>query len=75
MMQVVWHGELAWGNESYRHLLSGMVYRRARRRETPDLVEVTKFGLVSLRKLNRKEMGSFSEMVGRPKRQGRRKKS
>ena len=76
MMQVVWHGERSWGNESYRHLLTGTMYRRARRRETPDLVEPTLYGDVGLRKLNRKERQSLEEDIERsaPRRRKGRKK-
>ena len=75
MMQVVWHGMRDWGMESYRSLLDGTMYRRARRREAPDLVQSTPYGDVGLRKLNRLELRSLDEETSRPTRRpkGRKK--
>ena len=76
MIQVVWHGMRDWGVESYRHLLTGTMYRRARSREVPDLTEPTKFGDVGLRKLNRKELQSLEDLerpMLRSRRKGRKK--
>ena len=61
MIEVIWHGARDWGVESYRDSESGMLYRRARARETAHLVTASKFGEVKLRRLNRRELASLED--------------
>ena len=55
-MDVIWTGDRPWGDEHFRDPSTGHLYRKATKREEPDLLEPTPNGEVRLRRMSRKEI-------------------
>lgn len=56
---VIWHSDQKWGTESFR--IEGKLYRWAKPRESAKVLKViTRYGVVRLTPLNRKELHLLS---------------
>ena len=74
VMEVIWHGYRDWGVECYRDFVDGTHYRRATKRETPDLTVPTPHGDVELRRMTRVEIRFINPDREEPQPRSRRRR-
>ncbi len=63
-MDVIWTGDRPWGDEHFRDPSTGHLYRKATKREEPDLLVPTPNGEVRLRRMSRKEIQQINPERG-----------